>query len=187
MSHPNVKQMLVEILDLYEKEITNFVKILSNTARSGKNIWLAGNGGSASTAEHFEIDLLKIKSPEVPYALSVNSLTSNTAVLTAIANDLGSEYLFSRQLERKSREGDALFLISASGNSPNLIRAYEFCSFRGINCLALLGFDGGFLGKAMKHKLVIHSNVGDYALVENLHLMICHEIAIRFYDSLLEI
>jgi D-sedoheptulose 7-phosphate isomerase len=172
------------LLDPYDEQMTLCASLMVSTVKKGHNIWLAGNGGSASTAEHFEIDLLKIRLPKLEHAIRVNSLTSNSAVLTAIVNDIGPNFLFSKQLERKAAVGDLVVIISASGSSPNLIEAYKFCIQHDIKCFGILGFDGGELGKVSLEKIHIQSNMNEYAYVENMHLAVCHEISNRFHSLL---
>lgn len=176
--------LMKEILETFSHEINSCVQLICRTIQNNGSVWVAGNGGSASTADHFEIDLLKIKEPRIHHAIKISSLTSNSSVLTAILNDIGSEFIFSKQLEKKSQRGDLVILISASGNSPNLVKAYEFCAKNEVLCMGILGFDGGFLGKVLSDKIHVKSNLGDYALVENIHLAICHEISERVHQAL---
>lgn len=171
-----------ELLLLLNEDINQCVNILVESIRAGQTIWIAGNGGSATTAEHLEIDLLKIRDMELKQKIKVQCLNSNTAVLTAILNDIGSEYIFARQLERKASKGDVLLLISASGSSPNLISAFEVCLREEIRCIGMLGFDGGELGKLLHNQILVRSKKGEYAFVENMHLAICHEISERVYN-----
>lgn len=173
-----------QLLEPFSNEINNCVQLIYKTIQNSGSVWVAGNGGSASTADHFEIDLLKIKEPRNGNVIKISSLTSNSSVLTAILNDIGSEYIFSKQLEKKSQRGDLVILISASGNSPNLVKAYEFCAKNRVSCVGILGFDGGILGKMLSNKIHVKSNFGDYALVENVHLAICHEISERVHQAL---
>ena len=160
------------------------VELITQKIIDGKSIWIIGNGGSASTAEHFEIDMMHIKQNKIEQKVKVSSLTSNSAVITAIANDKGYEYIFSTQLERKAQHGDLCVMISASGNSKNLIEASMSCKSIGVQTLSILGFDGGaLLGLA---DLVLHfkTELGQYGVVEDVHLSICHQIALASLESL---
>jgi D-sedoheptulose 7-phosphate isomerase len=153
------------------------VELVIDKIISGKSIWVIGNGGSASTAEHFEIDMMYLKQNSLEKKVKVTALTSNSAVITAIANDKGYEYIFSTQLERKAQQGDLCIIISASGNSKNLIEASKYCMNTGIQTLALLGFDGGELLKTSDLTLHFKTDYGQYGLVEDVHLSICHQIS----------
>ena len=162
-----------------EKAVDLIVGIIVN----GKSIWVIGNGGSASTAEHLEIDMMYIKHDAVE-KVKVTALTSNSAVITAIANDKGYEHVFSTQLERKAQSGDLCIIISASGNSENLVEASKYCKNNGIQTLAILGFDGGELLKASDLILHFKTDYGQYGAVEDVHLSICHQISYSVLEEL---
>ena len=157
--------------------IEKAVELIIKTIISEKSIWVIGNGGSASTAEHFEIDMMHIKQDSVEKKVKVTALTSNSAVITAIANDKGYEYIFSTQLERKAQKGDLCIIISASGSSKNLIEASRYCKATGIQTLAILGFDGGELLKTSDLTLHFKTEYGQYGVVEDVHLSLCHQIS----------
>ncbi len=158
-------------------ELLSAVDLLYKKISENKSIWLIGNGGSASTAEHFEIDLMFIKNNLAINLVKATALTSNSAVITAIGNDLGFRYIFSKQLERKAESGDLCILISASGESENLIEAVKVCKLKGIDTFALLGFDGGKLLNLSDFSLHVRTENGTYGLVEDIHLSICHRIS----------
>jgi len=157
--------------------IEKAVDLIVEKIINGKSIWVIGNGGSASTAEHFEIDMMCIKQDLQEKKVKVTALTSNSAVITAIANDKGYEHVFSTQLERKAQNGDLCIIISASGNSKNLIEASKYCKTTGIQTLAILGFDGGELLKTSGLTLHFVTEYGQYGVVEDVHLSICHQIS----------
>lgn len=158
-------------------DLNNSVDLIFETISNNKNIWLIGNGGSAATAEHFEIDLMYVKSALSNGCIRITALTSNSAVITAIANDLGFKYIFSSQLERKAAEGDLCVIISASGSSENLIEAVKVCKLKQVKTLGLLGFDGGALLKLVDSSLHVLTETGAYGMVEDIHLSICHQIS----------
>jgi D-sedoheptulose 7-phosphate isomerase len=157
--------------------IEKSVELIIDKIISGKSIWVIGNGGSASTAEHFEIDMMYIKQDLQEKKVKVTALTSNSSVVTAIANDKGYEHIFSTQLERKAQNGDLCIIISASGNSKNLVEASKYCKTTGIQTLAILGFDGGELLKTCDITLHFKTEYGQYGVVEDVHLSICHQIS----------
>ena len=160
-------------------------KILDHI-RQNSSIWVMGNGGSASTAEHFETDMHFIRSKSISMFPRVASLTSNSSLISAISNDTGYENIFSIQLERKAQKGDLCILISASGNSKNLVNAAAAAKDKGIFSIGILGFDGGELLDLVDMPLLVRTEKGMYGPVEDIHLAICHEISARIYKSLTE-
>ncbi len=146
---------------------------------AGRTIFIAGNGGSATTASSMAndlgFDIIKKSQTELP--LRVLSLTDNNSVMTAIANDVGYENLFVNQLKIHFREGDKLLVISASGNSLNLVKAVEWVKSKGGTAIALLGFDGGKLKQLCDLSLHINTLAGEYGPVEDAHLMVNHIFA----------
>jgi D-sedoheptulose 7-phosphate isomerase len=137
-------------------------------------IYVAGNGGSSATASHWVNDLGKATKCSGCTPMRVMSLSDNVPWLTALANDLGVEAMFSGQLENFARPGDVLVVISASGNSPNLVHAVELGKRRGISTIGFLGFDGGILKRRVDDFLWLPTQKGAYALVEDGHAVLCH-------------
>jgi D-sedoheptulose 7-phosphate isomerase len=140
----------------------------------GAMIYVAGNGGSATTALHWVNDLGKAAKRDDRRPLRVMSLSGNIAWLTALANDEGYERVFAGQLENFAERGDVLVVISASGNSPNLLRAVELAASRGVTTIGLLGFDGGRLKEMVDEFLWLPTASGAYGLAEDGHAMLCH-------------
>jgi D-sedoheptulose 7-phosphate isomerase len=167
-----------EFLDLLRRidfdEIERVFHVLRTARDQGAMIYLAGNGGSASTASHWANDLGKATKVSKQNAIRVMSLTDNVSWLTALANDEGYERAISGQLENFAQPGDVLAVISASGNSPNLIRAVETAHARGVVTVGLLGFDGGSLKSMVDAPLLLPSRKGAYGLVESGHALLCH-------------
>ena len=146
-----------------------------HAARTQKaTIYIAGNGGSASTASHWVNDLGKATKVSGHLPMRVMSLSDNVSWLTALANDEGYERVFSGQLENFARPGDILVVISASGNSPNLVRAVELAKTREVFSIGFLGFDGGMLKNIVDDYLWLPSEKGAYGLVESAHGVLCH-------------
>ena len=114
---------------------------------AGATVFVAGNGGSAATASHWVNDLCKATRCANRPLIRATCLSDNTSWLTALANDEGYERVFAAQLESLGRRGDVLALISASGNSPNLIAAVDAAKELGIDTVGMLGFDGGRLAR----------------------------------------
>lgn len=144
---------------------------------AGSSIWIIGNGGSASTAEHFETDLSFIRKGDSFPKSRVSALSSNSALISAIANDIGYKNIFSHQLFRKADAEDLCILISASGNSENLINAALACKEIGLKTIGLLGFDGGKLAGLVDSSIIVRTEIGKYGPVEDVHLAICHAVS----------
>jgi D-sedoheptulose 7-phosphate isomerase len=169
-----------EVSKLLSHEIDNLELILEtlyNCILEKRSIWIIGNGGSASTADHFEVDLSYVRMTSKPFEVRAKSLCSNIAVLSAIGNDIGFENIYAHQLMRQARPGDVCVAISASGNSPNLIRAIDVCKEKSIKSIALIGFDGGDLLSKADISCLVQTNLGMYGHVEDVHLSICHFLA----------
>jgi len=146
-------------------------------ALSNNSIWIFGNGGSASTAEHFETDLSYVRHEIKNLKIKASALTGNSALISAIANDVGFEKIFSHQLLRKASKGDLCIAISASGNSLNLVHAIDVAKQIGLKSIGLLGFNGGTLANKVDFSLIVESEIGAYGPVEDAHLAICHAIS----------
>ena len=140
----------------------------------GATIYMAGNGGSAATASHWVNDLGKATREWGGRRMRVVSLADSTAWVTALANDEGYDRVFAEQLENLARPGDVLVLISASGSSPNLLRAVDVAEAHEVETVALLGFDGGALRTRVDEYVLVPSPKGAYELVEDVHNVICH-------------
>jgi D-sedoheptulose 7-phosphate isomerase len=115
-------------------------KLLGEALRSGGKVMFCGNGGSAADAQHLAAELVgRLDRGRERPPLSALALTTDTSILSAVANDLGFEEVFARQVEGLGRPGDALVCISTSGSSPNVILAAEAARDRGVSVIALLG------------------------------------------------
>jgi len=156
-------------------EFETLVNLLLQSRRNNAQVLIAGNGGSAATSSHFAIDLGvgTMKLGKLP--IKSISLADNLSTITAIANDSDFSKIFEKQIEVLGKPGDLLILISASGNSKNLINALNVAVQKEMKVFTLTGFDGGEL-KLLSSGSNIHipSMVGEYGLVEDLHLSICH-------------
>src|ERR671931_101646 len=119
--------------------LTELGEMLYRTYRNGQQVFTLGNGGSASTASHMAADLAKNTIRANMRRFRVLSLNDNHALLTALANDLGYENVFSEQLKNLIRPGDLLIAISASGNSPNVVNAIRYAQSNSAEVVGLLG------------------------------------------------
>jgi D-sedoheptulose 7-phosphate isomerase len=165
---------LDRLLDQVDLEaLARVVDRLRAVRDRGGTIYLAGNGGSAATAAHWANDLGKATRVSGRALMRVMSMTDNVPWLTALANDEGYERVFAGQLENFARPDDALVVLSASGNSPNLLEAVELASERGVVTIALVGFDGGALKERVDEHLWLRSEQGAYGIVETGHAVLC--------------
>jgi D-sedoheptulose 7-phosphate isomerase len=155
-------------------ELERVFQILRAARERGAMIYLAGNGGSAATASHWANDLGKTAKAWGQLPIRVLSLTDNVSWLTALANDEGYERVFTGQLENFAKPDDVLVVLSASGNSPNLLRAVELARASGLTTIGFLGFDGGALKSMVDEVLLLPTRKGAYGLVESGHDLICH-------------
>ncbi len=148
--------------------------------KEGATIFIIGNGGSAATASHmandFGSDIRKKTNTEIPFRAL--SLTDNQPVMMAIANDDGYENIFLNQLRIHYRKGDKLIAISASGNSPNVVRAAEWMKEKGGTVMSLVGFDGGKIKAISDVCLHVKTQKGEYGPVEDLHMILDHLITV---------
>jgi D-sedoheptulose 7-phosphate isomerase len=164
--------LLIAGIDL--DAVSRVVDRLAAARESRATIFIAGNGGSAATASHWANDLGKATRAPGKFPMRVLSLSDNVSWFTALANDEGYERVFSGQLENLAKPGDLLIVISASGNSPNLVHAVSLAHDMGVPTIGLLGFSGGILRTLVDECVLIASEDGAYGPVESVHLMICH-------------
>jgi len=166
-------QKTIEKLDL--TNIEQMVDWLQEARLNGNQVFVMGNGGSASTASHLVCDLAKgTRRPGWP-SFRVIGLTDNMAILSAYANDEGYENVFANQLANLIQPRDIVIAISGSGNSWNVIRGIELARKCQARTIGLTGFDGGMLGKIVD--LNVHVRCNRIEIVEDIHLMVEHMVA----------
>ncbi|HKN93815.1 MAG TPA: SIS domain-containing protein [Thermoleophilaceae bacterium] len=156
-------------LDAFERVMDH----LTIARKRGATIYIAGNGGSATTASHWVNDLGKAVKVSGGTPMRVMSLTDNVSWVTALANDEGYERVFAGQLENFVKPEDILIVISASGNSENLVHAVALAKAEGATTIGLLGFDGGVLKDMVTDYIWVPSQPGTYGLVESAHSVLC--------------
>ena len=164
------KQAILEsepLLDVIEAVAKACVAVY----RNGKKTMLAGNGGSAADAQHIAAELVGRYGFDRPSIPSL-ALTTDTSNLTAIGNDYGYDKVFSRQLEGMSQAGDLFIGISTSGNSQNIINAFESAKERGVTTVALVGRDGGKMAVMADYAIIIPSNATPR--IQESHILIGH-------------
>ena len=147
----------------------------------GGRLFVFGNGGSAADAQHMAAEMVGRFARE-RRALPALALTTDTSVLTSVANDYNFERVFVRQIEALGRSGDVAFGISTSGDSANVLRAIEAAKAGRLQTIALTGRDGGLIGAAAE----IHINVPDAstARVQEVHRTLIHAICELVEDSI---
>lgn len=139
--------------------------------RDDKKTLLAGNGGSAADAQHIAAELVGRYGFDRPSIASI-ALTTDTSALTAIGNDYGYDKVFSRQLEGVGSTGDLFMGISTSGNSQNIINAFESAKTKGITTVALVGRDGGKMAEMADYPLIVPSDATPR--IQESHILIGH-------------
>lgn len=172
---------LQETINILPVEKIQEVEDIIHDARLSDNqIFIMGNGGSASTASHFVCDLAKNTRKDGWPHFKVIGLSDNMAILSAYANDEGYENVFSQQLENLIQKGDIVIGISASGNSPNVLNGMNVAKKHNAETIGFTGFDGGKLGKMVNYHIHIPNN--NYGQVEDVHLMLEHMIINALQD-----
>ncbi len=176
------RSRLTEALNALDADaVAQIVSLLIGAKRKGKTVFVCGNGGSASTSEHWSTDLSHIAEPNGP--IKAISLSSNVSKLTSTGNDIGFEMIFSRELSGLASPEDILIVVSASGNSKNLLSAVEVAKELKMTSVGVLGFDGGELYSKVDVPLLVRTEIGDYGVAEDGHLILNHlirEILIDF-------
>lgn len=167
-----IQRLLSDISSLDTQAVESACQILLRTWREGRTLFIAGNGGSAGTANHFCCDFGKNAVQGDVGRPRVISLSANIEVLTALGNDFSYDQVFSEQMKNLFCEGDTLLLISASGNSPNIVRAAEYAKAHGGTVIGLTGFSGGRLLALSDCSIHIPDN--SYERVEDLHMIVTH-------------
>ncbi len=156
--------------------VLKVAKRFEEASAKGQRIFFAGNGGSASTASHFAQDIGEIVRKAGGKPFSTFSLTDHAAAVTAISNDYAYDQVFYLQMANHFKDGDVLVVISASGNSPNVVKAVELAKERKGTTIALVGFDGGVLAKMCDIVVCVATEKGEYGPVEDVHLVLDHMI-----------
>ena len=156
--------------------IAQFAHALLDAREREANIFFIGNGGSASTASHFANDIsIGTNSYEKPF--KAISLTENQAIITAISNDFGYDEVFARQIRVLGKKEDLLIGISASGNSPSLIKAFEYAKLSEIRTVAITAFDGGKMKKIADLSVHVCTDKKEYGPAEDAHMVLDHLIS----------
>ena len=160
--------------------VARIIEVLRRAILEKRQIFCIGNGGSAANASHFTTDLGKCSAEALGRAIRVLSLTDNTAWITALGNDYAYEEIFVRQLKNYAVSGDVLIGVSVSGNSPNLVKAFEWATANGVTTVALIGGKRGRMADLASELIVIDET--HYGRVEDAQMHILHMLAYAFVE-----
>jgi D-sedoheptulose 7-phosphate isomerase len=162
------------------EKVAEIIDVFREALVQDKQIFVFGNGGSAANASHFITDLGKGSSDKTWKRFRCLSINDNTPWITALGNDYSYDEIFVRQLMNFAKAGDLIFVMSVSGDSPNLVRAASWAKENGVRVIALVGANKGKLASIADKTVVV--NDGHYGRVEDAHMGICHMIAYAFME-----
>lgn len=165
----------IDNLDI--EEINEFINLLYKAHNSRKNIFVMGNGGSATTASHFACDLNKLSNK-----FKVLSLNDNIPTILAYANDMTYEDIFVEQIKNFIEADDIVVGISGSGNSANILKAIEYANSVNAKTIGLTGYKNGKLKYICNYS--VNANIDDMQIAEDIHLMVVH-IVMRSLDKII--
>lgn len=163
------------ISDVSNEMLENASTILEETYRLGNTVFVCGNGGSAAVANHMVCDHGKLIANDTDLRANVRSLCSSSELMTAISNDLCFSEIFAHQLNAAAKAGDVLVIFSASGESPNIIKALIAAKDMNMHTVAFTGFSGGRAAKIAD--VNIHVSSQNYGIVEDAHQAMMQMIA----------
>lgn len=166
----NIKKIIAQNLS---DTIVNAAKMIIDAYKTGGKVLLIGNGGSAADAQHIAAELVgrfKLERKGLPAI----ALTTDTSILTALANDYGYDTVFSRQLETLANDKDILIAITTSGTSPNILKAVEMARSKNITVIGLTGGDGGKLQDVADITIAVPSD--STPRIQESHITIGHII-----------
>ena len=169
-------QVALALQSVAQKDIDEVIESIFRTVVSNQVIWIVGNGGSSATASHFAADLMRPVNQQ-KYRVRAMSLGESIPRVTAIGNDFSFEEVFERQVKSLASSNDLLILLSASGNSPNLVRGIRQAKEMKLLTISLVGFQGGILKSESHHALHFKTDLGAYEAAEDAQSIVCHYIA----------
>jgi D-sedoheptulose 7-phosphate isomerase len=158
-----LKENLPKLLDV--------IKLISHTFEGGNKLFFFGNGGSAADAQHMAAEFVNryiMNRPPLPAI----ALTTDTSILTSVSNDFAFSEVFAKQLRALGKERDVAIGITTTGNSPNIIKAFEVAKEMGMKTVAFTGNDGGAIGKMVDFPLVVPST--STPRIQEAHILIGH-------------
>lgn len=155
---------------------------LLEARKNNRQIFIFGNGGSAAAASHLVNDLAKQRFPEEKSLFRIMSLNDNVPLMSATANDVGYDHIFSGQLKNLLQPHDLVVAISSSGNSKNITNAIEYANKKGARTFGIVGFDGGKLLQAAQQCIYIPTKKGHYGYMEDVTGILGHMLSIYIYE-----
>lgn len=168
------EMVIFALKEIDKDKLVEAIKLIESTVHNNKKIYVMGNGGSASTASHFNSDLSNTVSQLKGKRINVSCLSDSIATITAIANDHSYDLIYKKQLYGRLKEGDLVIAISGSGNSKNIIKAVEYAKTVQAKIVAMTGYDGGKLKKIAD--LNLHVPINNMQVSEDIHLLFNHVI-----------
>jgi D-sedoheptulose 7-phosphate isomerase len=161
------------LLEQFDKApLVPISEVLMQVAEQRGTLWVAGNGGSAAIADHTVCDTTKGTYVEGAPPIRSVSLAANGPMITALGNDISYDEVFREQLKYYLQPGDAVLLVSSSGNSPNVVNACDYAKQQGVPTIAFVGFGGGRLAELADH--VVWIEVDNYGMAEDAHQSLIH-------------
>tara|TARA_B100000795_G_C22691910_1_gene395960 strand:- start:36 stop:662 length:627 start_codon:yes stop_codon:yes gene_type:complete len=173
LEYINQKNDLLQNINFYK--LDKIINLLKKSFKNNNILYTCGNGGSSSLADHFTCDFIKQTNNQTNLKVKSISLASNFSLISAIANDVNYDKIFSFQIEKLCKKDDVLFLFSVSGNSPNLIEAIKAGKKIGVKIVSFTGFDGGKLSKMSDYNL--NFPIANFGIVEDCHISIMHYLS----------
>jgi len=175
-----LKQLRVELND---DSFQSMLTKIRETIDADGTIFLCGNGGSGSTASHFTNDLGKLVAHTIGHKIKAISLSADPVMLTTLGNDCGYEAIFREQLHNLARPGDLLIAFSGSGNSPNVVRAMEWCQRNDVYTIGMTGQiePVNILAETADLAFVVPSD--SMQVIEDIHLMVTHALCIGLMND----
>lgn len=167
-----LKLLQQTIANLPEEAIQDVIDTLKQAHTEGRQVFIIGNGGSASTASHIACDFQKGLKECSGKRFRASSITDNVAVMTAWANDTEYANIFAEQLDSLLEPGDIVLAISGSGNSPNIIKAVEKANEMGAVTIGWSGYEGGKLAGVAQKSIVVKSD--NMQRIEDVHMILGH-------------
>jgi D-sedoheptulose 7-phosphate isomerase len=167
--------------DSHADTVARAAEVLIETIRADGKVLIFGNGGSAADAQHIAAELVNRLNYDRPPIAAI-ALTTDTSILTSVANDAAFADLFERQVQALGRAGDAVIAISTSGNSPNVLKAVEAARALGIKIIALAGRNGGRLAPLADVALVVETE--STQRIQETHITIAHILCELIEDGL---
>jgi D-sedoheptulose 7-phosphate isomerase len=159
-----------ENIKVLSSDIQDIAKILISTISKNNKIIICGNGGSASDANHFSAEIVGRYKKDLNFPAI--SLSSNTSIITSIANDYGYEYIFSKQILAIANKNDTIIALSTSGNSQNIINALSIAKEKQCNTIGFSGKNGGKMKNLCDICLCVNSE--NTPIIQEAHLFISH-------------